>query len=190
MMNIKKIISEISFKNILKCNYDETLILLQIRNELEIRENSFTKHKISLEEHNSWLKKISQKKDSKNFIVFNKEKIIGNVYIYTPDNNPSLKFWSFYISKEYRKVGVGFALEYKALNLIFDKKSIELINCFVLNANKEVIKLHKKFGFQEIVKKNNIDIPNDFKKKTTHLYLSKENWLKIKKNLEKKFLLL
>ena len=56
-MNIKKIISEIRFKNILKCNYDETLILLQIRNELEIRENSFTKHKISLEEHNSWLKK-------------------------------------------------------------------------------------------------------------------------------------
>ena len=59
-----------------------------------------------------------------------------------------------------------------------------------MNANKEVIKLHKKFGFQEIVKKNNIDIPNDFNKKTTHLYLSKENWLKIKKNLEKKFLLL
>ena len=47
-MKIKKIISEIYFKNLLQCSYEETLTLLQIRNELEIRKNSFNKHKISL----------------------------------------------------------------------------------------------------------------------------------------------
>lgn len=188
-MKIKKIISEIYFKNLSLCSYEETLTLLKIRNELEIRKNSFNKHKISLKEHNNWLKKNIEKKDLKNFIVFNKREIIGNINIYNLTNNSSSKFWSFYVGKKHRKVGVGFALEYKTLNLIFDEMFIELINCFVLNTNTEVIKLHKKFGFKEINTKEETIIPKGFEKKTTQLILNKKNWIKIKKNFEKKFLL-
>ena len=188
-MNIKKIISEISFRNLFECSYDESLMLLKIRNEREIRENSFTKHEISLKEHENWLKKNNEKKDSKNFVVLNKGRIIGNVNIYNPTNKPTLRFWSFYISKKERRVGVGFALEYKALNYIFDKLGLKLINCFVLNQNKEVIKLHKKFGFKELIKKESI-IPKQFEKNTTHLFLNKENWLKVKKDFKNRFLIL
>ena len=188
-MKIKKIISEIYFKNLLQCSYEETLTLLQIRNELEIRKNSFNKHKISLKEHNNWLKKNIAKKDLKNFIVFNKREIIGNINIYNLINGSLSNFWSFYVSKKHRKVGVGFALEYKTLNLIFDEMFMELVNCFVLNTNKEVIKLHKKFGFKEINTKEETAIPKGFEKKTTQLILNKKKWIKVKKNLEKKFLL-
>lgn len=186
-MNIKNIISEISFRNLFECSYEDTLILLKIRNEREIRENSFTKHVISLEEHENWLKENNEKKDSKNFVVLNKGRIVGNVNIFNLANKPSLKFWSFYISKKERKVGVGFALEYKALNYIFDELGLKLINCFVLNQNKEVIKLHKKFGFKELIKQEKKIIPKQFEKNTTHFSLSEKNWFKVKKNFEKKF---
>ena len=86
-------------------------------------------------------------------------------------NNSSSKFWSFYVGKKHRKVGVGFALEYKTLNLIFDEMFIELINCFVLNTNTEVIKLHKKFGFKEINTKEETIIPKGFEKKNNSTYL-------------------
>ena len=61
------------------------------------------------------------------------------------------------------------------------------LNCEVLEFNKDVIKLHKKFGFvdQGIIKKN--IYRNNKKFKAIKLKLKKEDWFIKKIELQNKF---
>ncbi len=188
-MDLKKIISEIRLKSLSTATINESKALLDIRNESEIRKNSFNKHKISEDEHEKWFNRIIKDKYVKNYLVFRSKEIIGNLSIYNLTNNLSSGYWSFYIGKRYRKVGVGFGLEYKSLSYIFEKLEIKLINCYVLNSNTEVIKLHKKFGFKITNNKNNVELPKKFKNITTHLVLDYKIWKKNKKKINTRFLL-
>ena len=118
-MKIKKIFEELKLVNVNLCNYYQTRKLLKMRNEKDIRENMFTSHKISLQEHQKWLSKIKNDKTKKNFIVFRKKIIIGYLSINNLKKNLSSAYWAFYISKKHRKIGFGLALE--RVEILFDR---------------------------------------------------------------------
>ena len=70
-----------------------------------------------------------------------------------------------------------------ALNLYFS-----LFFTFCIRLPTESISL-SEFGFKEINTKEETAIPKGFEKKTTQLILNKKKWIKVKEDLEKKFLL-
>ena len=186
-MKIKKILEALKLVNVNSCNYYQTRKLLKMRNEKDIRENMFTSHKISLKEHQKWLSKIKNDETKKNFIVFRKKIIIGYLSIGNLKKNLSSAYWAFYISKKHRKIGFGLALEFLALNFIFEELKIKKICCEVINTNKEVINLHKKFGFTETYSDNNFFMQKRKKIFITHLTLYRGEWNLIRENLKIKY---
>ena len=69
-MKIKNILTELKIVNINLCNYYQSLKLLKMRNEKDIRANMITNHIISLEEHKKWLLNTKKDNTKKSFIVF------------------------------------------------------------------------------------------------------------------------
>jgi len=186
-MKIKNILTELKIVNINLCNYYQSLKLLKMRNEKDIRANMFTNHIISLEEHKKWLLNTKKDNTKKSFIVFRKKNIIGYLNISNLKKNLYPAYWAFYISKKYRKVGVGLALEFLALNLFFQDMKLKKICCEVINNNKEVINLHKKFGFKETYENKSFFIREGKKILITHLTLQRSEWDIIRKNLKIKY---
>ena len=148
-MNLKNILLNLTFKDIISCNKEDVERILKIRNEDSVRKNMFTKRIISLDEHEQWFEDLKNKNDYKFYCIAYKEKIIGGLGI--KNINESLKSaeWAFYITNSTKAVGVGGAIEFKAIEYIFKIYKIHDLFCYVLKENIEVIKLHKKFGFEK-----------------------------------------
>ena len=84
--------------------------------------------------------------------------------------------WGYFIDEK-KKGGLGAVLEYNFLNFVFTKLNLEKLNCEVLETNPTVIKLHKKFLFQEEgFRRSNIN-QNDVRIGVHFLGLTKDEWL-------------
>tara|TARA_Y100000590_G_C15529388_1_gene942532 strand:- start:121 stop:687 length:567 start_codon:yes stop_codon:yes gene_type:complete len=186
-MNLNEIYSNLEFKNLNLIKKNEIVKILNIRNEKKIRENMYTNHIISLKEHLNWVKKIVVNNKVIIYAVYYKKELIGSVGLSNIDLIKKQSHWSFYISNNFKKVGVAFAVEYKLIDLVFTEMKFIQLNCEVLEFNKDVIKLHKKFGFvdQGIVKKN--IYRNNKKFNAIKLKLKKEDWYIKKNELQNKF---
>ena len=174
-MNLKKIYKNINLK-ILKI-HDDHLIdkLLLIRNEKYVREAMFDDNVIEKNSHFDWVKSNINKNLRIFYLVFYKEDLIGSVVL----SNISYSFkstdWAFYVTESSTK-GVGAAIEFKFIEMIFNEKNFEILNCEVLNFNKSVIKLHYKFGFEiKEVKQKHIFRNNEYLD-CTSLALTKNKW--------------
>ena len=98
--------------------------------------------------------------------------------------------WSFYVSTQKNFIGLGAALEMKAINYFFETYKLKKLYCYVFKHNLYVIKLHKKFGFTEITYNDYnevISLPKNLLN-TQHFFLDKKSWLKIKKIIYNKYI--
>ena len=185
-MKLINTLSNLKLQNILNCSKIETDEILKFRNEKEIRKNMFTQHIISKKEHLEWLKKLKINNSVKNLIVFKNNEVIGFFGISKIFKQESA-YWAFYISKEFRKIGIGISLEYLAIEYLFKRLRLKKIFCEVLLSNPDVINLHKKFGFTLTNKNNYTILINKKKIKLVKLKLKKEKWEILKLNIKKKF---
>ena len=185
-MKLESIKSKIQFKIFKNCKDYETNKILLIRNEVEIRNNMFTNKIISQEEHKKWLLKIKNDSSIRNFVVYKSNDIIGFFGI-SQLSILNSAFWSFYISKKFRKVGVGLALEFKALEYLFNKLELKKVFCEVLLINESIIKLHKKFGFVPLDKEIRIFQRKKENIEFIRLVLEKKKWIEAKKKIKKIF---
>ena len=64
-MNLKTVLFNLSFKDLIYCDEEEVEKILKIRNEDNVRKNMFTKKIICLEEHQQWLQNLKNKSDHK-----------------------------------------------------------------------------------------------------------------------------
>lgn len=123
--------------------------MLKWRNAPAVRENMYTKHEISEEEHRDWFAR-QQKDEHSRWYIYEDEisKPQGVVYFtqYQPEHRSS--FWGFYAG-QYAKPGVGSLMEIAALDHAFSDLKLHKLNCEVISTNIKVVNLHKKFGFQE-----------------------------------------
>ncbi|MCK5194369.1 MAG: UDP-4-amino-4,6-dideoxy-N-acetyl-beta-L-altrosamine N-acetyltransferase [Desulfobulbaceae bacterium] len=123
--------------------------VLSWRNSEWIRANMYTDHIISLDEHTAWFTRIKNDPHTHALICEKNETPIGVVNFVQIDKRNKKAFWGFYLGIENGPPGRGLIMEYLALEYAFDCLALRKLCCEVFSFNHTVIKLHKKFGFQE-----------------------------------------
>lgn len=188
-MKLKKTLEGIKFKKIQDCNSRELFEILNIRNEKDIREKMFTKNLISENEHKKWFELIKNSREEKFYLIYFKDNIVGGLGLKNYSEELSSADWAFYISKKSQFIGLGASIEFKALNYFFEFYLLKKIFCYVLKNNIEVITLHKKFGFEETLIKNDFEkkFLNIDKKNVIRLMIDSNKWNRIKNELFNKY---
>ena len=187
-MKLNEILENISFHNILIFKKNEQLKLLWIRNERVVRSNMFNNKIISYIDHFDWIDSLKTCLNKKFYIVKYKNKIIGGLGLKNINKISFSAEWAFYISKKSNFIGLAALLEYKAINYFFDNYKLKKLECYVMNHNSEVIKLHKKYGF--LIQNNYINRNTSIKisNNCVFMLLTLINWKKIKAIFNKKIL--
>jgi UDP-4-amino-4,6-dideoxy-N-acetyl-beta-L-altrosamine N-acetyltransferase len=120
-----------------------------IRNEENVRKWMYTDHVISEEEHLNWIERL--KTDSRQivFAVLDEQgSVLGLVSVNGIDQRHKKTDWAYYLTESARG-GLGSALEFGFINFIFNTLGMEKLNCEVIEGNDPVVRMHKKFFFQE-----------------------------------------
>ena len=171
-MNLKTVLFNLSFKDLIYCDEEEVEKILKIRNEDSVRKNMFTKKIICIEEHQLWLQNLKNKSDHKFYCIIYKKKIIGGLGLKNINEDLKSAEWAFYVTNSTKAVGIGGAIEFKAIEYFFKMYKIHDLFCYVIKYNIEVIKLHKKFGFEEIqVSKEDLKFMSESEKKNVSKFL-------------------
>ena len=188
-MKLNNIFQKIEFTNLKELDNQEFDIILDIRNEDDIRNNMLSKNIILSSDHKNWINKIKNSKDNFFFAVKYEEKIIGGLAINVNPDKKEIADWAFYLSTKKNFIGLGFCLEIKALDFIFKKFRLNELQCLVFFENKKVHNLHKKIGFDEIPYENmHISFPNHNKfEKIICLSIKKSKWIKKREEIKIKY---
>lgn len=151
-------------------------LILGWRNHPDVRKYMYTRHEISLSEHQEWFDQVSTS-DSKEYFLFFLQDIPVGVIGFM-DIRPDLFscVWAFYADPAAPR-GCGTLMEFFALEYIFEERGISNLNCEVLSFNASVIKLHKKFGFTEVeTKLMGYEDADGKKSDIVELALSSNDW--------------
>lgn len=124
----------------------ELEMMLAWRNQLSVRENMYTQHEITCDEHLAWWARIRQN-SAQSFMMYECDGTPrGIVYFTSIDKSNSNCAWGFYSSPDAPR-GTGTKMEFLALQHVFNDLGLYKIWCEVLAYNSAVIRLHGKFGF-------------------------------------------
>jgi len=125
------------------------LRIREIRNEPSIRKVMYTDHEIQLEEHKGWLDQLKRDRCRIAFAVMDEARgPIGMVGLNSLDRRHRKSDWAFYLTENERG-GLGAALEFAFLDFVFGRLALEKLNCEVIEGNDAVVRMHKRFGFEE-----------------------------------------
>ncbi len=173
---------DIRLHDITKCNASEQHAVRNIRNQLAVRRSMYNEHLISLEEHQDWIKRLAFDRKQIVFIVFVGDAVSGVVSVNSIDWLHKKADWAFYLDENVRG-GLGAALEFALINFVFEKLNLEKLNCEVIETNSTVVKLHKKFGFeQEGFRRENI-VKDEKRIGVFFLGLTRSDWQRAKLNV-------
>ena len=119
-MNLKTVLDNLKFQNIITCTDKEIIEIKDIRNEKNIRKNMFTKGEILLDQHLEWFEKIKFSKSNFFYCIKYKNKIVGGLGLKNYNKNLLSGEWAYYVSEKYKSVGLGASIEFKALEYFFN----------------------------------------------------------------------
>lgn len=160
-------------------------LVLQWRNSERVRSNMYTDHLISIEEHRQWFNDTKNDPKSKYFVFENKGKPVGVVNIVQIDHKNAKCYWGFYLGEQDAPKSSGPAMEFLALEYMFNVLKIRKVYCEVFVFNETVIKLHKKFGFVEEGTFVGHVLKNNSYEDVVSLAIFKEVWDLSRQRLEK-----
>jgi len=118
------------------------------RNREDVRKFMYTRHEISADEHLNWWNTISKRDDNVQLIFEYKGEPCGAVSFSDLNEKNQSASWAFYLGDNAKR-GIGSLVEFKALEYAFGKLHLHKLKCEVLEFNQSVIKMHKKYGFNE-----------------------------------------
>jgi UDP-4-amino-4,6-dideoxy-N-acetyl-beta-L-altrosamine N-acetyltransferase len=129
-------------------SYEDLDLVLAWRNSPRVRENMYTSHVISAEEHQRWFEKASRDPSKRLLMCVDESGIAVGVITFS-DIDPLHKraTWAFYSGESARR-GVGSEMEHLALDFAFENLGLEKLNCEVLSFNMAVVEFHRKHGFR------------------------------------------
>ena len=182
-MSIKRIhltlLTQISKENQLK--------IRDIRNEENVRKWMYTEHLIKESEHLNWIEYLKSSDKQMVFSVLDENNIpLGVVSLNAIDKLHKKADWAYYLSSDARG-GLGSVLEYYFIDFIFNSLDIEKLNCEVIEGNDTVVKLHKKFIFENEGFRESDLIKNNKRIGIHFLGLKKENWQNGKETIYNKY---
>lgn len=162
-----------------ECSSDMIEQLRVIRNIPEIRDNMYTNHEITTDEHVKWAAKQKNSKTEKFYAVIYDEVLSGGASVNKIDNSNKRAEWAFYLNPGMQGKGLGAALEYKMIDLCFTKLGLNKLDCEVLEFNEAVISMHKRFGFSEEGCRRERVIRNGKSIDSILLGITKKEWITI-----------
>jgi UDP-4-amino-4,6-dideoxy-N-acetyl-beta-L-altrosamine N-acetyltransferase len=123
-------------------------LVLTWRNSARVRENMYTNHLITADEHKRWFEMASQD-PSKRLLMCVDESgtAVGVITFSDIDLLHKRATWAFYSGESGRR-GVGSEMERLALDYAFEDLGLEKLNCEVLSFNMPVVDFHRKHGFR------------------------------------------
>jgi UDP-4-amino-4,6-dideoxy-N-acetyl-beta-L-altrosamine N-acetyltransferase len=129
-------------------SYEDLDLVLTWRNSPRVRENMYTNHLITAEEHRRWFEKASHDPSKRLLMCVDESGIAVGVIAFS-DIDPLHKraTWAFYSGESGRR-GVGSEMERLALDFAFENLGLEKLNCEVLSFNMPVVDFHRKHGFR------------------------------------------
>ena len=127
---------------------DDLALVLDWRNAPEVRANMYANHKITWEEHRAWFHKMQHDPSMLWYIYMQHNIPFGVVYFTSYQAKRRNAFWGFYSGANAPR-GTGLRMEYAALEHAFSDLGVHKLNCEVIEFNRAVINMHKKYGFKE-----------------------------------------
>lgn len=154
-----------------------SLALLAVRNEYSVRKWMYTEHVIKEDEHLNWVDSLEQNARQKMFAILDQSgEPIGAVGISELDPLHKKCDWAYYLAESARG-GLGSYIEFMFIDFVFNNFDVEKLNCEVIEGNDSVVKLHKKFLFeQEGFKQENI-LKDGVRLGVNLLGLRKSSWV-------------
>ncbi len=139
-------------------------MVLDWRNSDRVRENMYTDYLITLNQHLEWFENIKNDQSCIYLVCEFKSNPIGVVGFTQIDLVNQKCHWAFYLGNINAPKGSGAIMEFLALEYAFEQIKIRKLCCEIFVFNNSVIKLHKKFGFEQescfkehILKNNNYE---------------------------------
>lgn len=126
---------------------DDLGLMLSWRNAPEVRRHMYTRHEISLAEHQAWWARTRERSDQRYFIYEFQGAPLGVVGFTAVDPVNQNASWAFYAAPDAPR-GTGSRMEFLALDFAFAELGLHKLYCEVLASNPAVVRLHQKFGFQ------------------------------------------
>lgn len=123
--------------------------ILNWRNSDRVRQNMYTDHVISPEEHEAWFDKAQQDKNVDYKIFEYQDRAIGLVGFTQVNRLHNTCYWAFYLGEVDVPAKAGAIMEFMALDYAFESLNIRKLCCEVFCFNEKVVKMHKKFGFRQ-----------------------------------------
>lgn len=128
-------------------NTNDKEIILSWRNTERVRENMYTDHIISEDEHDRWFTKALADNTARYLIFEVNQRPVGFIAFTNIDTIHNRCSWAFYLGEVDVLRGTGSSMEFFALQYAFEKLMIRKLYCEVFIFNSGVIKMHEKFGF-------------------------------------------
>ncbi|WP_039462119.1 UDP-4-amino-4,6-dideoxy-N-acetyl-beta-L-altrosamine N-acetyltransferase [Vibrio navarrensis] len=158
-------------------------MILEWRNAPEVRSKMYTSHEITLAEHQSWFRHLQEDKSKIYFLVRLNDEPVGVVGFSEINKVKGIATWAFYASPKAPR-GTGSLMEYHALEYAFNELKLHKLRCEVLGFNSTVIKLHKKFGFQEEGVHREAFHDGDTYHDIVHLGIFEQEWIDAREELK------
>lgn len=178
--------TNIILREITKCTEEQKKAVREVRNQESVRKSMYTEHEIPLNEHLAWVERLKSDTRQIVFVVLVEGIVSGVVSVNAIDRLHKKSDWAFYLDENVRG-GLGAALEFRLINFVFNKLCLEKLNCEVIETNKAVVKMHKKFGFiEEGFRRENI-IKNNARIGVFFLGLTESDWLKERESISTRY---
>ncbi|WP_416861252.1 UDP-4-amino-4,6-dideoxy-N-acetyl-beta-L-altrosamine N-acetyltransferase, partial [Helicobacter ganmani] len=121
--------------------------ILQYRNDVRVKSNLYHQHHISSQEHFAFIESLKNNPNKQYFVVRFYGQMLGSLNFSFQDKK-SVEF-GFFANPCLNVSGIGRVLEQISLFYVFKILGAERLYLEVFKSNKQVINLHRKFGFQE-----------------------------------------
>lgn len=157
--------------------------VLEWRNSERVRANMYTDHIITMDEHRAWFERIKQDQRVIYKIFEFQGRPVGVVNFTDVDQYNNKCHWGFYLGATDVPRGSGAAMEFLALEHVFERMNIRKLCCEIFAFNSNVIKLHKKFGFVEEGCFTKHIVKNGKYENVIFMACFKEEWLNLKDKL-------
>lgn len=176
-------IKNIKFKKILIKDLTKILIW---RNNLFIRSKMLNQKRISYSSHLKWFKNLQKSVNQKSYVIYYKKDQIGVASIKQINSLSKTCTWGYYIGESSFRY-LALLVEYKFLDLMFNKLNVRKLWGETISTNKRILKIHSILGFKtEGTYKKHIKVKNKYED-VVLTSLFKSDWNKSKKKILSKF---
>ena len=128
---------------------DDLPVLLEWRNSDRIRPFMDNDHIITMEEHTAFFHGLKDNAEKMELVFRYEGKPIGQLSVTRIDRKNGTAYWGYSRGERDAPHGSGTAMEYLALEFIFDELGIRKLCGELFAFNTSVRKVHAKFGWTE-----------------------------------------